>query len=460
MHILIVGGGFSGSAACLQLIGAGRTDLHITLLERHPRQLNRGVAYSAGLSQQLLNVPAGRMGLSADDPTGFHRWATLAHPEAAPDDFLQRRLFGDYVKEAFNEALRAHPDKLTVLMDEAIGINRTEGRLRVALRSGSSLEADHVLLALGSAPPAHIPRLTSEASTHPGYIPWPWVPGALDAIDQEASVAFVGSGLTMVDLVLSLADQGHRGPVSVLSRRGFLPRPHATHPGWAFTKPPPDMASSAVVDLLAWVREEVAQAVEHHVPWQGVIDSVRPHVQGWWQVMPLKEREAFLRHLRPFWEVHRHRMPRPLHERLHRMQAEQRLKLKAVRLQGITVEDGRLMIAYRTRGAATLHRIGVDHLINCTGPQSDSRRIEHPLLVNLLDQGMASWDGLHMGLRCTAQGAVIDLAGRTSNDLHLIGPMCKATLWECTAVPEIREQVRQVVEQVLRRAPHVWASRP
>ncbi len=450
MHVLVIGGGFSGSAACLQLLGAGRADVRITLLERHPRQLNRGVAYSAGLSQQLLNVPAGRMGLSADDPAGFHRWATHAHPEAGPDAFLQRRLFGDYVRDAFEEALRAHPDQLTVMIDEAIGIDRTGDGLRVALGSGRTLAADQVLLALGSAPPAHIPRLTAAARSHPGYVPWPWAPGALETIDREAAVAFVGSGLTMVDLVLSLMDQGHKGPVSVLSRRGFLPRPHADHGGWSFTEAAPDMASSGVVELLSWMRREVAQAAAHQVPWQAVIDAARPHLQGWWQLMPRQERETFLRHLRPFWEVHRHRMPRPLHERLQRIQAEGRLVLKAARLQGIEVEDERLRIGYRLRGSLATGQLAVDHLINCTGPQSDSRRIDHPLLVAMLDQGMASWDGLHMGLRCTAQGAVIDQAGVAAKDLHLIGPMCKATLWECTAVPEIREQVKQVVGQVLR----------
>lgn len=447
MRGIVIGGGFSGSAVCLQLLQAGQ-HTHITLIERHPAQLNRGVAYSAVTSQQLLNVPAARMGLYAQDPTDFHRWSARDGRSVGAGDFLQRRSFGDYVEQAFQAAVRAHPDRVSVVIGEAVGIVREADGYRVRLVDGNTHQAEQVLLALGSAPPAHVPKLGPSAQVHPGYIPWPWVPGALDPIAPEAAVMFVGSGLTMVDLVLSLADQGHRGPVIVLSRRGFLPRPHAAHGPYVFATAPPDVATTPVVDLLAWMREEVRHAAAQDLGWQAVIDAVRPQVQQWWRLMPRREREAFLRHLRPFWEVHRHRMPAALHQRLLTMQAEGRLRIVAGRIQAVDGTDTGLSVRYQERGRCEEVHHAVDHLINCTGPQSDSRRIDHPLLVDLLQQGLVSWDPLHMGLQCTPEGAVIDREGRVSDDLYLIGPMCKAALWECTAVPEIREQVRVVAERL------------
>ena len=41
--------------------------------------------------------------------------------------------------------------------------------------------------------------------------------------------------------------------------------------------------------------------------WRQVIDSLRPITPALWRRLETNERERFMRHLRPFWEVHRHR---------------------------------------------------------------------------------------------------------------------------------------------------------
>lgn len=450
MHVAIVGGGLSGTIACLQLLEAGLDDLHITLVERHSRQLNRGVAYSAQLSQQLLNVPAARMGLFPDRVGDFHTWSRSGpSPLAAPEAFLPRRQFGDFVQEQFAEALDRHPGQVTIVRAEAVGAERMEQEgLRILLGNGRAVEADKVLLALGNSPPAHVPMMSEAALAHPGYIPWPWRPGVLGTIAPNKAVVFVGSGLTMVDLVLSLADQGHNGPITVISRRGFLPRPHSVRTPFTFQRPLPDPERISMPALLRWVRQEVRGAEAQGANWQSVIDAIRPHVQDWWQRLPNAERKVFLRHLRPFWEVHRHRMPGAVHERLLRMQADGQLRIIAGRMQGVEAADEGLVLHYRTRGSQEVEDLQMHHLVNCTGPQAESRRIEQPLLVDLLRKDLVAYDALNMGLRSTPVGAAIDGAGNVSDHLFLLGPMCKATLWECTAVPEIRDQVGAVVKSL------------
>lgn len=453
MRVAIVGGGLSGTIACLQLLRQCDEDVHVTLIERRSRQLNRGVAYSAQLTQQLLNVPAARMGLFPDAVGAFHDWSRSGpSPAAAPTDFLPRRQFGDFVQEQFHEALDRHPGRVSIVRAEAVSLRRcADGKLRAGLRNGDTVEADHVMLALGTAPPAHPPHMDKAAIAHPHYVEWPWKPGALSGIHPDRHVVFVGAGLTTVDLLLSLCDQGHRGPITVLSRRGKLPCMHAPGVPYAFTSPSPDAANARMLDLVRWLRGEVRSAGSTGVPWQSVMDAVRPHVQAWWRAMPLNEREVFLRHVRPFWEVHRHRMPAEVGARLDRLRSTGQLRIVAGRIVHVTADGDYLSVRIHGRATGREETIVAGHLINCTGPQSDSRRLDQPLLLDLLASGQAAWDDLHMGLRCMPDGTLIGADGHVTENVHLIGPMCKAALWECTAVPEIRDQVANVVEGIRRR---------
>lgn len=448
MRFVIVGGGLSGTIACLQLLRSGLPNVHITLIERRPAQFNRGPAYSARISQQLLNVPVARMGLFPDVEDGFHQWAkNRSGNEVAKEAFLPRHLFGDFVHEQFSEAVVRHPGRVVVRSVEAIALERLpSGMHRVHVAEGEAVEADRVLLALGNAPSGHVPSMSGAALRHGSYVPSPWGAGALDGIGMQEHVLFVGSGLSMVDLLLSLMDRGHQGPVTVISRRGFLPCRHLPAVPWQLDGTVPDVHRTELVDLLRWLRNEARKAEAAGVAWTNVIDAVRPLVKSWWQALSLEKRSTFLRHLRPFWEVHRHRMPADVHDRMTALCSSGRVRMIAARIREVDVAGAGLRMTLDRRGKVPTALV-VDRLINCTGPESDVRRLDQPLLTDLLERGMACRDELHLGLKCTAEGAVIDASGAVSESLFLLGPMCKAMLWECTAVPEIRDQVHRLVQR-------------
>lgn len=446
MRIAVVGGGLSGTIATLHLLRSGPPGVQVTLVERQLDRLNRGVAYSARISQQLLNVPAARMGLFPDAMGDFHRWAAEGpHPHADGNAFLPRHRYGDFVAEQFRQAVENNPGRIRVQADEVVGLGRApSGAWHLRLGNGGSVEADLVILALGHAPSGNVPHMEEAALRHKGYIPSPWKPGALDTVGRQGHVLFVGSGLTMVDLLLSLMDQGHEGPVTVVSRRGLLPGCHVQGRPWQWACPPPDPRTGGLGELLRWLRNEVRQALGQGAAWQDVMDAVRPCVQSWWPALAAEERRRFLRHLRPFWEVHRHRMPQEVHARVTALCRSGRVRLVAGRIRGVQAASGHLHIELDRRGGGTA-QLAVDHLVNCTGPEADARRTDQPLLAGLLAQGVLCHDELGLGLQCTTEGAAVDRDGKVSDTLFLLGPMCKATLWECTAVPEIREQVARLV---------------
>jgi uncharacterized NAD(P)/FAD-binding protein YdhS len=458
LHVAIIGGGASGTLAAMAFARLERP-VRITLVEARSRQLNRGVAYSCRLSRQSLNVPAGRMGLRSADAEGFLRWLHAGPlPQAAHGDFVPRSHFGDYLADAFNEVLDAPGGRVDVLRAKAIALEpHLHGGHDVLLVDGRRVYADAVILALGNAPPAHPADPPQEVIGHPGYIAWPWEPGVLDDVRPEDPVLFVGAGLTMVDVLLSLQEQGHRGPVTVLSRSGRLPAPHAAPVPWTIGPDRPREGDDLLVHW-RWVRSEVRRAQAEGVPWQSVMDAVKPHVRAWWQHLPMHERSRFLRHARPFWEIHRHRMPPCAARRIQDLLQAGRLRSLAARVVSIAaIDQEHLAVTYRNRGGTDHRTEHFARVINCTGPQTALRLLDQPLLRDMLAKGLAAPDDLRLGLRCRPDGSVLDRDGRVTEGVFALGPMCKAALWECTAIPEIRDQAEGLAMQV---ATHMEAPEP
>ena len=88
-------------------------------------------------------------------------------------------------------------------------------------------------------------------------------------------------------------------------------------------------------------------------------------------------------------------------------------------------------------------------VINCTGPNSGFSDTSVPLFQNLLQRGLIRPDELDMGIDVGADFATIDAEGNPSEFLFAIGPLMKGTLWETTAVPELRGQAMRVAQLLL-----------
>jgi uncharacterized NAD(P)/FAD-binding protein YdhS len=249
----------------------------------------------------------------------------------------------------------------------------------------------------------------------------------------------------MVDAAVSLLDQGHLGPIYALSRRGLLPRRHVSG------TPPPDTAPSYPTDLTALVRclrREVAVAAETGGDWRPVIDAMRPFTQDVWQAMSLPDRARFLRHLRPWWEVHRHRMPGPVADRIEQARERRQLRIRAGHIRGFRVEDGMIDVIYRPRGVELTATLLVARVINCAGPGADYDRIADPLVRRLLHEGTARPDALRLGLDVTGTCALRLGTGAISRRIFAVGPVTKAAFWEMTAVPDIRRQCELLAQHL------------
>jgi uncharacterized NAD(P)/FAD-binding protein YdhS len=453
--IAIVGAGFSGTLLALHLMRQCAPHVRIVLAERN-QQFGRGAAYASGNSSHLLNVPASRMSAFQSRPDDFLDWLrTLPAEERRgvepqPGAFVPRSLFGRYVQDLLTSEMKSavHCGRLDLMRGDVTDIDAPSGGLMLTLTDGAALPVDRAVLAIGNFPPSPPPVADPGFYDTETYRPDPWAPDLLDGLDREASVLLIGTGLTMIDTVVSLLDRGHEGRIFALSRRGLLPHNHLT--GASSTSlPESEQLPTQVTALMRFLRARSETASAAGGCWQAVIDELRPLTTDIWQTMTIADRRRFLRHLRPWWDTHRHRVSGPVAARMAAARANGQLTIIAGRIRGYAKgERGLVEVAYLPRFKEALDRLAVARVINCAGPESDFARIRDPLVRRLLDKGLVRPDPLGLGLDVTRNCALLDRDGAISRRLFAIGPVTKGMFWEMTAVPDIRQQAEFVAGQL------------
>ena len=279
-------------------------------------------------------------------------------------------------------------------------------------------------------------------------MPDPWATGALAHITRHREVLLVGTGLTMVDVALSLASTGPRGVrVEAISRHGLLPRAHRVFR--CPPSPPVHPLPATALGLIRRIRAHVRATEAAGGDWRGAIDSLRSSTPAYWRALPLEERRRLLRHAARHWEVHRHRMAPELDRRLRALRQAGTVTITRARLREAVPEgDGvRVTLTPTDPSAPAVRR--VDLVVNCTGPCGDIDRVAPPLLVTMRRHGLLRPDPLHLSIDTDRHGRVIGAGGAPVQGLYAVGPLRRGEGWETTAVPEIRQHGHQVATAVL-----------
>ena len=429
--VAIIGGGFSGTITAAEL---ARRGIRSVLIDGSGRA-GKGVAYSTTEPAHLLNVRAEGMSAWADEPDHFAR--RFESEGGDRRGFAQRRLFGRYLGEILDEAVAS--GNVEVSHASASKATRADGTWSIALANGESLQAGALVLAVGNQEPE---GLSAFSGVGDRFIRNPWGVQAQAAVKalaaSGASALLVGTGLTMVDLVLSLDSAGHQGRIVALSRRGQIPRSHADF------EPAPveqdEVPHGDLRGLWRWLRRRAGE-----VGWRAAVDSLRPYSHPLWQGFSAEQQRRFLRHVRPWWDVHRHRIAPDVARTVARLVGEGRLEVVAGRIVSARDSDGGLEIEYRRRGSGTSRSERFACAFNCTGPLHSIAQTRDPLLRSLLDGGHARADQLGIGVK-------VDDRSRVEGGEHLwaLGPLTKGRYWEIIAVPDIRGQAAAVADDIAR----------
>ncbi|WP_191487681.1 FAD/NAD(P)-binding protein [Pseudomonas sp. FEN] len=450
--VLIVGGGLSGAMLAVQLLRLpGRRRILIV----EPRaELGRGEAYSATELGHTLNGNAARMSVDPDNADDLTQWlqAYIAEggwPESDQQHvpiselFPPRGIFGLYVQQRLAEArARGAVSGSTAehVRAEAVDLQSDSGGVRLTLADGQRLEGACAVLATGLFPAARTRQKHSSGLNAAALDPWDVA--AMSRLDPRGTVLIIGSGLTMVDAVVSLEQAGHRGPIRVFSRHGLLPHVRRQPPTWVDFLAA-DHGIRSPRQLLREVRRQCTAALEAGIDWQAPLDTVRAHIGRLWSQAGDVERRQFVRHVRPWWESHHHRSPPLSAELVARLYQEGRLTIEAASFKGLDEpRDGQVSISIRPRGEARTVTVTGMALINSTGIEYDWRRVDRPLPQQLLARGLVRPGPLALGIAADPGGAVVDAEGAISTRLFAMGPPLRGMWWESTAVTDVASQAK------------------
>lgn len=433
-HVVVIGGGASGVLMAAHLLSQG-PELRVTILEA-ANILGCGLAYSTTDPDHLLNTRVGNMSAFPGDPGHFSRWLSR-HPEGQgceTDAFVSRGTYGAYLTDLLKPWLDKGSDgRLACVRRSCVKLEEASDGVVATLDDGEQVRADMAVLATG-----HVLARPDESGLLSGA--WEGATG----VDPDGRIVIIGSGLSMVDQVLSLIKSGHRGPIVTLSRRGLLPRPHAD--ANAMKIDPKDIPFGAKMsEIFRWARDMARKAESEGGTWRDAVDGLRPHVRAFWRMMPLAERRRFLRHAVVWWDVHRHRIPPQSDARISAaVGSGQLIHQRGTFLQAERGPDGDVIAVFRPHGQPSEIRLPAARIIDCRGIRNDPEHNASPLFADLLASGRARVDPLRIGLEVTDECRIIDTHGNASQRIIAMGPVSRAAFWEITAIPDIREQAARL----------------
>ena len=452
--VLIIGGGLSGTMLAVQLL---RLPGQRQILVIEPRaELGRGEAYSAVELGHTLNGNAARMSVDPDNANDLTQWLTDyigagGWPESdrqhvpISELFPPRGIFGLYTQQRLAEAKAMSASTVAHVRGEVVDLQVDETSTLLTLDNGEQLRGNYAVLATGMFPAARTPQTESSGLNAASVDPWDVK--AMRLIDPQAPVLIIGSGLTMVDAVVSLEQAGHRGPIEVFSRHGLLPHVRRQPPSWVdFLAENHGLRSP--LQLLREVRRQCRIAVAQGIDWQAPLDTVRAHIGRLWSQASEREKRQFVRHVRPWWESHHHRSPPLSAQLVARLLGEGRLRIQAASYKGLEPSANGVTIRLRHRGEQAVTQVSGAALINSSGIEYDWRRVARPLPQQLLKRGLIKPGPLALGIEADKSGAVVDSQGQVSPRLFAMGPPLRGMWWESTAVTDVAIQAKALAARL------------
>ncbi len=452
VDLAIIGGGAAGVLTAIHALRQARPGLQLALIEPD-LPLARGVAYATGHEGHLLNVPAGKMSGFADVPDDFldYLCQLQAYPELDRDalarHYVSRRHYAAYLQLRLRQAQQGSAAQLQLVNDSVSALQPEGDGLRLVLGDGSALRAGAVSVAVGNTL-RPLPAPGAQALSRAQRVE-AWDYPAVQAIDPGADVCIVGSGLSMADSVVSLLANGHRGVMHVVSRHALLPLPHAE--GGAADFDPQPLLAMNLRQRLRGLRQHARQAQAQGLPWQAVMDRIRPLGQALWQSLSAADQRRFLRHVVRYWDVHRHRIAPSVHAQLQALRERGQLQLHRGRIDAVSADGDHVRLTGDGPRGSRLH-LQVQCVVNATGVETRGQAMRNPLLQQLLASGLARPGPHGIGLDTAPDGQLLDADGTPHPRIQVIGSLRIGSLWESLAIPELRVQAAQAAQRMLAQA--------
>ena len=457
-NIGIIGAGFSGTMTAIQLIVHQKEELTIHLID-NKQNFNKGVAYNPYSDKHLLNVVAAKMSAFSNEPDHFLNWV-MQQPDFINKErsfvaqtFLPRSIYGKYMTELFDHYKQVAQQKgiqLTMHYTLVKDLNTNPEGIELNLTNGSTLNLNQCVIATGNQLPRN-PRLQdTEIYKSPHYFQNPWMADSVKNIQNTRPILIIGNGLTMVDTVLSLLEEGYNGKIYTLSPNGFNILPHR-HNGLKYNALTDELQEKmTLTDLFTLTKKHIQAVRTYGVSAEPVIDSLRPYSQKIWRSFTESEKRVFMNRIRHLWGVARHRIPLNSYDKLQQMRINSKLHVISGEIRAMEEIEGHIEVAFINKRKNTIECIGVSRVINCTGPESNIQLLQNSFLTSCLRKGIITQDSLKLGINaCPETFHIYNAESKLQESLFTMGSTLRGILWESTAVGELREQAALLAKQLI-----------
>jgi uncharacterized NAD(P)/FAD-binding protein YdhS len=457
-RICIIGGGFSGGMTAVQLIRQTNMPIEIHIVNPTDEPL-KGAAYASYSNKHLLNVISSKMSAFQEEPDHFLNWVMQEGAYRSKDRqlvagaFLPRNIYGKYLSDIWKEAMDLSLTKGIQLQwhrGTVSQLDRTNAGFTISLSEGKVLSSEFCVIATGNLPPRNPSTNTTAALVKPYYFQNPWKADVVSDVNPNLPVLIIGNGLTMVDTVIGLRENGFRGVIYAVSPHGFNILPHR-HNGMRYDAIESELTGNkSLAELVAIVNKHVKAVREFGISAEPVVDAIRPYFRALWQQLSAEEKALFMSRLRHLWGVARHRIPLHIHDKIQQQRLEGKLHVCSGKIQLLEKSGDGLHVTYFDKKENLSKILLVSRAINCTGPETDLSKTDGHFLGKCLDQGMITQDPLKLGIVADIHTfEVQDSTGKKQPDLFTLGSLLKGELWESTAVNELRQQAAALASHIL-----------
>jgi uncharacterized NAD(P)/FAD-binding protein YdhS len=410
MHdVAIIGFGYSGNLVLFNLVNKAEKPIKILVADKS-ENFAKGPAYATMRSEHLLNVRAKNMGALKDDVLHFYKWLVASGYNYDENDFVPRKIYGEYLSYIHSEALKIAKEKnIKIEIIKATASKIEQGDFhKIYFDNGEVAECKQLVLATGN-------QIKDN--------PWKYDFERLADDRSGKPVVIIGTGLTAVDTILSIFASGYEGQVMCISRKGLFPLPHATK------------GADVKFDILPYINSilnaHTSQIVKilrklisenNAYPWQSVLDSIRPYHQQIWKGFSQFDQKRILGKYFTLWNIHRHRMA-----------PEIDAKIKSY------IASGRLKIVQQNYNES--EKLDAIKIFDCRG-------LSLKILDNIFkDVGGVQFAPNGFGLICNDDYII---NADKNAPIYALGSCFAGHLFETIAVPELRGQADKISSSIVK----------
>ena len=478
-NITIIGGGACGISLFIELflqlrIANSHKKVSITIIEEN-EEVGKGLAFGTKQPGHILNTQADLMGIHFAEPAHFSEWLKkhdsrvgkeIVDNQGEDQAFTTRRLYGDYLKEQFDlyfELAEKEGMSVDLIKASATDIEKQKNGYSIQLSSGQRKLCDFAVLATGTP----VANMYEELSDKKNYFDSPWPSSKiLDRVPRNENVGILGSSLSAIDALMTLADNDHQGKITFYSLDGLMPRVQVEKPESYNCQhltvsnlhkiQREELRSPTIFEIFRLFKKEAENFEGKKINWKktkrtgvkadkllkkdiaiaeqggdalmNIPYALRYESSQMWKLLDETDKLRFKSWLGGYWAVNRHCMPLVNAKRIEKLFEAGQLEV-IPKLEDVAFDESDERFVLTCQDKKRKEKF----LINATGPASAVKDMKSELVKNLATRKLIEPEKAG-GIKINTQTMQVINRGKSCPDFYALGHITNGLLLDVNAV--------------------------